>query len=365
MEDAGNGDVQVLGPQTAAVRPEGELRPGIDREADLEVTRRVFSSFAFAPIFSPAPPAGPPTTLSAAPSTSATAQDVAFFLTFFFLLWMRDSVFRGSPRLSPTAREIQITSLERASERERAAPGTLSRRDAFEEDDASAPAPLLCRSKRETSSILCCFSPHAHVADLSSFFLQNKNAQNQKKKRYWLEVAGVDVVARTPNTPTAARLSYGGGNDSPTVQVTWHTRDTVAGSKVSYGTSPQALTFSVTPTTDTSYYQSIFCAAPARFQPAEAEVVPLLQTTSEGGAFLTGTINNAVLTGLLPDTTYFFEVTVPGEAETRTGSFNTAPATLASASPAAVTRMLLVADGGQARVDGKRIADLSSFFFFR
>ena len=147
------------------------------------------------------------------------------------------------------------------------------------------------------------------------------------------------------------------------MQVTWHTRDTVAGSKVSYGTSPQALTFSVTPTTDTSYNQSIFCAAPARFQPAEAEVVPLLQTTSEGGAFLTGTINNAVLTGLLPDMTYFFEVTVPGEAETRTGSFNTAPATLASASPAAVTRMLLVADGGQARVDGKRIADLSSFFF--
>ena len=50
---------------------------------------------------------------------------------------------------------------------------------------------------------------------------------------------------------------------------------------------------------------------------------------------------------------YYYKVTVPGEAETRTGSFKTAPATLATASPAAVTRMLLVADGGQARVDGE------------
>jgi len=134
--------------------------------------------------------------------------------------------------------------------------------------------------------------------------------------------------------------------------VTWHTRDAVAGSKVSYGTSPQSLTLSVPSTADTSYFQSLFCAAPARFLPAEAEVVPVLQPTSEGGAFLTGTINNAVLTGLAPDTKYFFEVTVPGETETRTGSFKTAPATLASASPTTTTRMLLVADGGQARVDG-------------
>ena len=134
--------------------------------------------------------------------------------------------------------------------------------------------------------------------------------------------------------------------------MTWHTRDAVAGSKVSFGTSPQALTSSALSTPDVSYFQSLFCAAPARFLPAEAGVVPALQPTSEGGAFLTGTINNAVLTGLAPDTEYFYRVTVPGEAETRAGSFKTAPATLASASPATVTRMLLVADGGQARVDG-------------
>ena len=129
-----------------------------------------------------------------------------------------------------------------------------------------------------------------------------KKKYPKKIKRYWLEVAGVDVVARTPNAPTAARLSYGGGNDAPNVQVTWQTRDVIAGSKVDYGTSPQALTSSVLSTPDSSYFQSLFCAAPARFLPAEAEVVPLLQPTSEGGAFLTGTINNAVLTGLAPDT---------------------------------------------------------------
>ena len=140
------------------------------------------------------------------------------------------------------------------------------------------------------------------AVDLFLFSLEKK----QTKNRYWLEVTGADVVARTPNSPTAARLSYGGGENSPTVQVTWQTRDVVAGSKVSYGASPQALTLSVLSTPDTSYFQSLFCAAPARFLPAEAEVVPALQPTSEGGAFLTGTINNAVLTGLVPDTKYFF-----------------------------------------------------------
>ena len=123
----------------------------------------------------------------------------------------------------------------------------------------------------------------------------NQTKPKTNKIRYWLEVTGIDVPARTPNAPTAARLSYGGGNDSPTVQVTWQTRDAVAGSKVSYGTTPQALVSSVLSTPDTSYYQSLFCAAPARFLPAEAAVAPVLQPTSEGGAFLTGTINNAVL----------------------------------------------------------------------
>ena len=182
--------------------------------------------------------------------------------------------------------------------------------------------------------------------------------------RYWLEVAGTDVVAATPNAPTAARLSYGGENDAPTVQVTWQTRDAIAGSKVSYGTSPQALPSAVLSTPDSSDFQSLVCAAPARFLPAEAGAAPVLQPTSEGGAFLTGTINNAVLTGLAPDTRYFYKVTVPGEAETRTGSFKTAPATLASASPATVTRMLLIADGGQARVDGEKRIFLGGFGVF-